>query len=140
MMGYVLYVDGELVLNHWGEAPEFTVYKDINLTPGSHHVVLEYKENAGKAVMWLRWQPLFPSNARLPQTGITPPTPGSGTYTEESEYALFHAILNNDIVTVRRMIASTGFPRFRDDLTGTALPLCRQGGCIGNHGFATNLS
>ncbi len=119
--GLRLYVDGELVLDEWGDSPELTVYKDIELTPGSHHVLLEFYERAGVAVMWLRWQPLFPSTTKIPQTAITPPTPGSGTYTEEAKEALFHAILNNDIVTVRRMIASTGFPRFRDDLSGTAL-------------------
>ncbi|MDE0670487.1 MAG: LysM peptidoglycan-binding domain-containing protein [Caldilineaceae bacterium SB0662_bin_9] len=119
--GLRLYVDGELVLDEWGDSPELTVYKDIELTPGSHHVLLEYYERGGVAVMWLRWQPLFPSNTRVPQTAITPPTPGSGTYTEEDKRALFHAILNNDIVTVRRMIASTGFPRFRNKLSGTAL-------------------
>ena len=63
--GLRLYVDGELVLDEWGDSPELTSYKDIELTAGSHHVLLEFYERAGVAVMWLRWQPLFPSTTKI---------------------------------------------------------------------------
>ena len=119
--GARLYIDGALVIDSWAEYPERTHVKDVELTPGSHHVVLEYFESGGLAVLWLRWQPLFPTALRAPLTVLPPPTPGSGYYTEDAKQTLFRAISQNDIGTVRQLIASSGFPHFHHDQNRTAL-------------------
>ena len=82
------------------------------MTSGSHHVLLEYFESGGLAVLWLRWQPLFPTTMQVPRTALSPPAPGSGFYTYESKRALFHAISQDDVGTVRELIASSGFHIF----------------------------
>lgn len=119
--GARLYIDGVLVMDSWAEYPERTNFKDVEMTAGSHHVLLEYFESGGLAVLWLRWQPLFPTTMQAPRTVLSPPTPGTGYYTAESKHALFHAISQDDIGTVRELIASSGFPYFHYDLNRTAL-------------------
>lgn len=119
--GVRLYIDGALVLSSWAEYPERTSVKDVEMTAGSHHVLLEYFESGGLAVLWLRWQPLFPTTMQVPRTALSPPAPGSGFYTYESKRTLFHAISQDDVGTVRELIASLGFPHFHFEHNLTAL-------------------
>ena len=119
--GVRLYIDGALVIDSWAEYPERTTFKDVEMTSGSHHVLLEYFESGGLAVLWLRWQPLFPTTMQVPRTVLSPPTPGTGYYTTESKRALFHAISQDDTGTVRELIASSGFPHFHFEQNRTAL-------------------
>ena len=119
--GVRLYIDGALVIDSWAEYPERTTFKDVEMTSGSHHILLEYFESGGLAVLWLRWQPLFPATMRLLGPVLAAPTPGSGYYTAESKRALFHAIGQDDTGTVRELIANHGFPHFHYELNQTAL-------------------
>ncbi len=110
--GVRLYIDGALVIDSWAEYPERTTFKDVEMTSGSHHILLEYFESGGLAVLWLRWQPLFPATTRLLGPVLAAPAPGSGYYTDDSKRALFHAIGQDDLVTVRELIVNHGFPHF----------------------------
>lgn len=119
--GVRLYIDGDLVIDSWAEYPERTSVKDIEMTSGSHHVLLEYFESGGLAVLWLRWQPLFPTAMQVPLTVLPSPAPRSGYYTQDAKRTMFHAIEQNDIGTVRQLIASSGFPHFHFEQNRTAL-------------------
>lgn len=119
--GVRLYIDGALVIDSWAEYPERTTFKDVEMTSGSHHILLEYFESGGLAVLWLRWQPLFPSTMHLLGPVPAAPAPGSGYYTDDSKRTLFRAIGQGDTGTVRELIASHGFPHFHFDMNRTAL-------------------
>ena len=128
--GARLYIDGELLIDAWGDSPMRTKSKDIELTPGSHHVLVEYYERGGLAELWLRWQPLFPTTPQNALATSPPPAPGSGGYTEEDMWTMFEAIWRNDLITVHNFISTLGFPHFRYDLNQTALHYAANRGAL----------
>lgn len=54
--GSRLIVDGQNVLDHWGECCTTWVSDDVLITAGSHAVVFEYYENGGGAYASLSWE------------------------------------------------------------------------------------
>ena len=119
--GMRLYVDDNLVREAWHDQAVTTYVVDVHLTAGTHQVRLEYYERANDATLWLRWLPLFPTTMPVPPTAPPVPAPGSGYYTDNDKRAMFQAIGQNDIGTVRQLIASSGFPHFHFDQNRTAL-------------------
>lgn len=128
--GARLYIDGELLIDAWFDYPVRTKTKDIELTPGSHHVLVEYYERGGLAELWLRWQPLFPTTPQIAPATSPSPAPGSGGYTEKTKWTMFDAIWKNDLVTVRNLIATAGFPHFHYDQNQTALHYAANRGAL----------
>ena len=128
--GARLYIDGELLIDGWADYPVRTKSKDIELTPGSHHVLVEYYERGGLAELWLRWQPLFPTTPQIALATSPPPVPGSGDYTEKDKWTMFEAIWRNDLVTVRNFISTLGFPHFHYDQNQTALHYAANRGAL----------
>jgi hypothetical protein len=65
--GSRVYVDGNLVVNHWSDHAATSLTGDVQLTAGTHRVKVEYYEAGGGASANVGW-------ALVPPTG----TPGSG--------------------------------------------------------------
>ncbi len=55
--GLRLYIDGELVIDHWLDMGPTSKYGSRVLTQGLHECVMEYYENGGGAVAQLYWTP-----------------------------------------------------------------------------------
>mgnify|MGYP003322188538 FL=1 len=55
--GLRLYIDGELVIDHWFDMGPTSKYGTRVLTQGLHECVMEYYENGGGAVAQLYWTP-----------------------------------------------------------------------------------
>ncbi len=53
--GVRLIVDGKTVINQWKNQSATTYTADVPLTAGSHSIVMEYYENANRAVAKLSW-------------------------------------------------------------------------------------
>lgn len=56
--GTLLYIDGNLVLNNWGEHGPTPVSTTINLTAGMHTIRVDYFEEGGGASARLTWVPV----------------------------------------------------------------------------------
>tara|TARA_Y100000588_G_scaffold395259_1_gene521974 strand:+ start:530 stop:4801 length:4272 start_codon:yes stop_codon:yes gene_type:complete len=55
--GVRLYIDGELIIDHWFDMGPTSKYGNKLLTQGLHECVMEYYENGGGAVAELYWTP-----------------------------------------------------------------------------------
>jgi hypothetical protein len=53
--GARLWVDDQLVIDHWFAQPSTPYSADLELEPGVHHLRVEYFENAGDSVIRLDW-------------------------------------------------------------------------------------
>ena len=124
--GARLYIDGDLAIDAWADFPSRTNSADVEMSAGAHHIRLEYYERGGLAELWLRWQSLAPGARLEHHSELTPPVLGSGGYTDETKASLFAAIDVRDISTVRKIIATSGFPHFHYNDDGTALHLAAQ--------------
>lgn len=74
--GSRIYVDGNLVVNHWSDHGATTLTGDVTLTAGTHRVKVEYYEAGGGASANVSWA-VVPSTPSIPgANGI--PYPPSG--------------------------------------------------------------
>jgi LysM repeat protein len=71
--GARLYIDGELVLDHWEAGAETTHEVDVTLTPGNHLVAVDYFEETGTATIQLSFRRL---GAAPPEVTPTPTPTG----------------------------------------------------------------
>jgi hypothetical protein len=55
--GSVLYIDGEIVYNNWGEHAYWPLTVKKTLSPGSHVIRFDYYQTAGRARASLAWSP-----------------------------------------------------------------------------------
>ncbi len=53
--GSILYIDGQPVLNEWGDHPAFTANQPVVMTAGQHLVQLDYYQASGAASANLTW-------------------------------------------------------------------------------------
>jgi hypothetical protein len=53
--GVRVYVDNRLIIDRWSDHPAQTFTYDLALKAGHHHVLVEYYENAGLAIVGLAW-------------------------------------------------------------------------------------
>lgn len=72
--GSRVFVDGNLVVNHWSDHGPTALTGDVSLTAGTHRVKVEYYEAAGGASAHVSWARLA---STVPGTGGIP-TPPSG--------------------------------------------------------------
>lgn len=83
--GSLLYIDGQLVLNYWGEHPAIPVTGTKTLTAGTHLVRLDYYQLSARASASLAWvQVGSPTPPSAPAVSIVTPAQGatvSGTIT-----------------------------------------------------------
>jgi len=56
--GVRVYVDDQLIIDHWVIQPATDFTADVNLSPGPHKVVVEYYEEAEDAIIRVRWEPI----------------------------------------------------------------------------------
>jgi hypothetical protein len=56
--GIRVYVDDRLIIDQWNDHPAQTATYDLALEAGHHHVVVEYYENTGVALVGLAWSSL----------------------------------------------------------------------------------
>lgn len=56
--GVRLFVDGNLVIDHWSDSPRASYSADVSLSGGAHAIRLEYYEHSGTASVWLSWEPI----------------------------------------------------------------------------------
>lgn len=73
--GSRVYVDGNLVVNHWSDHGATALSGDVQLTAGTHRVKVEYYEATGGASAHVTWS-LVPVNSTPGTDGI--PAPPSG--------------------------------------------------------------
>lgn len=77
--GVRVWVDNNLIIDHWQEQALVEYRSTVSLPSGAHDVKVEYFENAGGAIMQFRWEkvnlpPAKPSNLSTPsrtETSIT---------------------------------------------------------------------
>jgi LysM repeat protein len=55
--GVRVYVDDQLIIDHWVIQPATEYKTDLNLSPGPHKVVVEYYEEAEDAQIHVYWEP-----------------------------------------------------------------------------------
>jgi len=55
--GSILYIDGQAVMNEWGQHPAYSNSQMMNLAPGTHLVELDYFQVGGGASAALSWTP-----------------------------------------------------------------------------------
>jgi hypothetical protein len=70
--GMRVWVDEQLIVDHWYPQAVATHYGGIHLTAGDHRIRVEYFEQGGDAVARLRWYPMIsptPTPTPIPQTG-----------------------------------------------------------------------
>ena len=116
--GVRLYIDGEAVIDHWFEQGPTSRFGTINLSEGSHSLVLEYYENGGGAQCYLYWTP--PSGVEslvTPSTSIVEVSElGTWDYlstipwTGHDPYAVLVNTLEDKISTAFRVTAHTDDP------------------------------
>ncbi len=73
--GSRIYVDGNLVVNHWSDHGATTLTGDVKLTAGTHRVKVEFYEAGGDASANVSWAPVS-DNPTESMAGI--PNPPSG--------------------------------------------------------------
>ena len=56
--GVRFFVDGNLLINAWPAVSNQVYSADINLSPGTHTLVIEYYNQGGGAFIWFTYQPL----------------------------------------------------------------------------------
>lgn len=59
--GIRVWVDNNLIINHWNDHPATTFTADKNITAGHHLITVEFYENEGEAVARLAWALLPPT-------------------------------------------------------------------------------
>ena len=55
--GSRLYIDGEMIIDHWGHHGKTEKSAEITLEAGAHDIRIDYYENYGWAAAHLEWQP-----------------------------------------------------------------------------------
>ncbi len=84
--GIRLHVDGQLLINGWREAAEERYEKEVQISAGSHTVVVEYFERGGQARIQVGWE-LLPTptptatSTRTPTVTSSPTAPPTETPT-----------------------------------------------------------
>ncbi|RJR15149.1 PKD domain-containing protein [Candidatus Microgenomates bacterium] len=78
--GVRLYIDGNLLIDHWIPQGSTAYTATLDLAEGDHEIIMEYFEASGGAVARLIWemtpdQPIFPSPT---PSSVPSPTPGVG--------------------------------------------------------------
>lgn len=76
--GVKLWVDSTLLINEWHSAPGNHYNAEINLTQGTHLIVLAYYEEAGEALVKLDWAKVNPPAA--PSLNTISNADGDGNY------------------------------------------------------------
>ncbi|WP_052380680.1 PA14 domain-containing protein [Paenibacillus camerounensis] len=72
--GVRLWIDGQLILNQWGDQSAQFASSKINLIAGNHYdIQLEYYENSGGAAISLLWGSLSQMKEVVPQMYLYPP-------------------------------------------------------------------
>jgi hypothetical protein len=56
--GIRIYIDEQLILDHWYDHAQQTYVTDVELAAGRHLLRVEYYEHEGVAMVRVRWQPL----------------------------------------------------------------------------------
>ncbi|MBD8078702.1 LamG-like jellyroll fold domain-containing protein [Cellulosimicrobium arenosum] len=72
--GFRLFIDGELVIDHW--LPDWDkeqTSEPVHLTAGEHDLELEYFQDGGGASMYLRWSSDTIDRQIVPESAYTPP-------------------------------------------------------------------
>jgi hypothetical protein len=70
--GSILYIDGQVVQNNWGEHAYWPLTVTRTLTPGTHTIRFDYYQIAGRAKATLAWTKLTPlATLTSPQNGST---------------------------------------------------------------------
>lgn len=54
--GARLSIDGNVIINEWHAAAGQVYTRDVNLSPGTHNLIVEYYQDLGSANIWLTYQ------------------------------------------------------------------------------------
>lgn len=125
--GTRLYIDGELVMDHWYEQAGYihhSLYTTV--TAGTHHVRLEYYEHGGNAFVRLRWHRALADGTTFePELELVtypePPASLTSDLRGSLENSVFEAIQYLDVAALRSSLQSLPDLNFKNYRSMTPL-------------------